>query len=157
MKDLPEPDYRQSLRNTATKLDGLATRLEATLTMHNAQGGLPVVAPLGSRWQPLPGREGVRIFHVPDPCGAPGLFLTVCVTEPGAHYEGSVIDESRLLGLLEGELEHNGTVYTPGQFLWVAPGEPSTWAAEHGALVVVRYSVPPPDIDFSDIITPVKP
>lgn len=155
---MPNQDspHRQAFRDIAAALDGQMERM-ATLTLRDEKTGLAVVAPLGSRWQPLPGRDGVRIFHVPDPSGAPGLYLTVCVTEPGAHYSGSVIDESRLLALMEGQLQHNGTLYTPGQVVWIAPGEPSTWAAEFGALAVIRYNVPPPDIDFSDIIRPIKP
>jgi hypothetical protein len=154
----PEPPHRRQLAELlAQQQQATAAVNEVRLTMTD-DSGLPVVAPLGShKWQPLAGREGVQIYHVPDPSGAPGLFLTVCVTEPGSQYQGSRIDESRLLGLLEGELELNGRRYTPGQFLWLAPGEPSSWRSQIGSLCVVRYDVPPPDLDLSDIIIPLKP
>jgi hypothetical protein len=157
----PEPPHRRELASLLAQQKQTAadvSTIHATLTLRDLDGNVSAVAPLGNGvWQPLAGREGVDIYHVPNPSGEPGLFMTVACTRPGAHYEGSVLDESRLLAIIEGDLRHNGLDCRPGRVIWVAPGEPSTWSSEHGCLAVVRYDVPPPDLDLSDIITPIKP
>lgn len=141
--DTPEPEYRKSLRNTAARLAGVAARLEATLVLHDEQGK-DYTVPLGSSWQPLPGRKGVQIFHIPNPSGEPGLFMTAFCAEPGSEYTGSRIDESRLLVLLEGLMDFNGKPLSPGNVVWIEPGQPTTWHTEPGALGVVRYDSPNP-------------
>ena len=134
----------------------LATRM-ATLVIHDEKNGTDVTAPVGNSWQPLVGRPGVEVFHVPNPSGAGGLFLSVCRIAPGSGFDQSSIDQSQLVTLLAGDVTVNGRTYTPGQCMWFAPGEPTSWSVQAGYLGVVFYDAPPPDIDFTDIIIPIKP
>jgi hypothetical protein len=145
MLEMPEPPYRQDFRQIASDLDRQFARL-TTLTLHRADGP-DVVAALAPAWQVLEGRPGVKLFHVPHPSGAPGLFMTVCAIDPGTEFEGTSIDHSQLVALLAGDLECNGQTYRPGQFLWLAPGEPANWKVRAGYLGAVLYDVPPHDID----------
>ncbi|GAB3303756.1 hypothetical protein [Hymenobacter tenuis] len=144
MEHLPEPEYRRSLRATAAKLEGIGSRLEATLCLHG-DDGQDYVVPLSSAWQPLPGRPGVQVFHIPDPSGAPGLYMTAFAVEEGSAYSGSRMDESRLLVLMEGLIECNGHAYKPGEVFWIGPNESTSWHAPLVCLGVVRYNVPSPD------------
>jgi hypothetical protein len=141
----PEPAFRASLRQTAASLEEQAARV-SQLTLHD-EDGQDYAVPLAAAWLPLPGRAGVQVYHIPAPGGEPGLFMTVFSVAPGSEYSGAHLDESRLVGLLSGDLECNGQTYRPGQFLWLAPGEPTNWRVRAGALGCVLYDVPPHDID----------
>ncbi len=145
MISMPEPPYRQDFRQIANDLDRQFARL-TTLTLHRTHGP-DVVATLSPAWQALEGQSGVRLFHVPHPSGDAGLFLTVCAIDPGTELDGTSLDQSQLIGLLAGDLECNGHSYRPGQFLWLAPGEPANWKVQTGCLGVVLYDVPPHNID----------
>jgi hypothetical protein len=145
MSDLPEPSTSERLSRLVTQQRAVRQQL-ATLTLHD-EAGHDYEVPLASAWLPLPGRDGVQMFHIPAPSGELGLFMTVFSVAPGSEYSGSQLDESRLVGLLSGDLECNGQTYRPGQFLWLAPGEPTNWKVRAGALGCVLYDVPPHDID----------
>lgn len=115
----------------------------ATLRQYDADGQSYEV-PLGSTWQPLPGRAGVQVYHIPNPDGTGGLYLMAFSVEPGASYAGSRIAESRLVELVSGELTCNGQQLRPGNAMWLAPHEATTWHTDPGALGVVRYDLPNP-------------
>lgn len=139
----PEPPHRQELRDIAATVDRQIAKLDAVLTLHDASGQKNAV-PLTATWQPLAGRPGVQIYHVPNPAGTADLFLTAFAVTPGSEYVGGQLDESQLVGLLAGALECNGQHYQPGQFLWLAPNESTNWRTEDGAFGVVLYNSPLP-------------
>lgn len=120
----------------------------ATITMHDPHGGPDIVAEMGPSWQDLPSHKGVRVYHVPDPDDPGVLHATMFKVAPGSHYEGSVIDDSQLIGILKGGIRLDNKLYLAGQMLWLAPGQPTSWSCEHGATGVVQYNVPPPDLDL---------
>ena len=145
MSNLPESSTSDRLSRIASEQRAVRQHL-ATLTMHTLDEG-DVVAPLSASWQLLAGRPGVQIFHVPNPSGEAGLFLSICPIAPGTEFSGTAIDQSQLVGLMSGDLECNGRTYRAGQFLWLAPGEPANWKVRAGYLGAVLYDVPPHDID----------
>ena len=156
MRIVPDPPFRRELVQILADRRELAEEI-AVLVMHDANG-LDVVAPLGPVWQPLPGRDKVRVYHIPNPSGAPGLFAMLALTEPGAHYAGSSVDASRLVGVAEGGLTMNDTPLTAGQAIWVPGGTRTRWSSPDGALCVVRYyPAGTPNPLFSTPETPHEP
>lgn len=143
--NLPEPPYRQVLRDIAA---GAATTKQqlTSLTLH-AEQGPDVVAVVGPGWQPVAGRPGVECYHVPHPDGLAGLFVGVFRVAAGTHFEGSSMDESRLVVALAGDIELNGQPLPPGHSRYLAPGEPASWQVQHGHLSVTIYDVPPHNIN----------
>lgn len=143
-----DPGLNARLRLIGSRLDDvdqhISTQL-ALLTMHGADG-IDIIAPLGSKWQPLPGREGVLVYHVFHPDRPGALFVTVSLSAPGSYYTGSRIDESRLVGVLEGEIDFDGQPLGAGQFVWIAPKKATSWRSDQGATCVVRYHAPDPHL-----------
>lgn len=122
--------------------------LRALATLRQADGDGPEYdVPLGECWQPLPGRAGVQLYHVPHPSGVPGLFLTIFCAAPGAHYTASHLHQSRLVAVLDGDLACNDQRHAPGSVFWLAPGEPTTWRTQAGAVGATLYDVPPHDVN----------
>lgn len=144
-KPTPEPPHRAMLRRTSQALNEVENRL-ARLVIHESDGS-DIEAPLAAAWQPLAGRPGVEIYHVPHPDGATGLYLAICRIAPGTSFEGSHIDQAQLVALLDGDLDCNGHRYRRGEFLWLAPGEPADWTVHAGFLAAILYDVPPHNID----------
>lgn len=141
-----EPAYLAQLRGITQRLDTVDERL-AQLVVHE-DDGRDVVAPLATAWQDFPERPGVRLFHVPRPDGKAGLYLAACEIAPGTAYAGSHIDQSQLIAVLEGDIFCKDRWVRPGEFLYLAPGEPSAWRVGPGGyLAVIRYDVPPHDVD----------
>ena len=103
--------------------------------------------PRDSKWQPLPGRDGVQFFHVPAAGGGKELHAAHFDTLAGASYTGSVLDCSRLIVLSHGTLRCNGRALAPGRSCWLAAGEPTTWHSPDGCQGVVFYDAPNPASD----------
>lgn len=141
----PPPNYphQNLLRAVAAQLADQEQRL-AVLVMHDRNGGLDIIARLGSKWQPLPGREGIEVFHVAHPDRPGELFVTISITAPGSSYCGSRISEGRLIGVLEGDMMLGGVAMPAGTFAWVPGESPTSWSCEAGAVCVVRYHPTPP-------------
>lgn len=140
-----ESSTSDRLRSISKRLDVYEKRIDQ-LTIHNADG-THTIAHLPCSWESWPGLDGVRVFHVPHPDDEPGPFIAICQVAAGVVSRGAHLDESRLVGLLGGELTADGHQYRYGQFLWIAPGQPSHWSTGKGYLAVIRYNVPPHDID----------
>ncbi|GAC1382685.1 MAG: hypothetical protein NVS3B25_34110 [Hymenobacter sp.] len=154
--NLPESPHVQALRDVAASLDRQRTRL-TTLTLH--QIGQPdITQQLGPVWQQLEGRQGVQIFHVPDPAGGDHLFLTVCAIAPNTEFTGSSHDVNLLIGLMKGDVECNGQQYKPGQFLFLPGGETASWRVRAGYLGCVLYdAVDPAAIAVPEAIVQIVP
>ena len=143
---VPEPPFRAELRRLSSEVERVRKVL-TTLTLHGA-GGQHASTPALAAWQPVAGRPGVECYHVPHPDGLEGLFVGVFRVAPQAHFEGSTMDESRLVVTLAGEILLNDVPAPPGVARYLAPGEPVSWqAGAAGSVSVTIYDVPPHDVD----------
>ncbi|WP_216726077.1 hypothetical protein [Hymenobacter siberiensis] len=150
MRSFPEPSYREELQAILSESVQLREDMVA-LVLRNADGTVQAVASLAACWQSVPGREGVRLYHIPHP-DRPGLHATMFIAAPHSHYQSSIIDQSRLVGITEGEINVNGRDYFPGNFFWLGPGCSTSWATtELGAAGIVQYNTPMPDIDIANL------
>lgn len=141
-----EPAYLAQLRGIGQRLDTVDKRLAQIVVHHDGQPD--TVAPLAPAWQEWPGLQGCFVYHVPRRAGDTGPYLAICDVAPHVLSEGSHLDESRLIALLEGSATTNGQPLTVGEVLWIAPGQPLDWqAGPRGFLAAIRYDVPPHDID----------
>ena len=103
--------------------------------------------PLTPAWTALPGRAGVRFFHVPHPDDTgspPALYSAQFEVAAGACYTAGVILQSRLIAICRGRLSCNGRVYGPGDSFWLASEESTTWLSVDGCSGSVFYNQPNP-------------
>jgi hypothetical protein len=140
---LPEPPYRRELNQLAAE-HAQRSRQAGELVVRDVLGNEHTVI-LSERWQMLPGHMGVRIYHLADPNGAPGLYLLAFLIEAGSSYAGGLLAESRLLTVLQGRLVCNGRHYRPGECFWLPADVPTNWQALETTVLVARYGVPMPD------------
>ena len=139
---LPDPPYRQKLRDVSADL----TRVEERTTVLAVHGedGINRPIPMGPAWSIVPHAPDARVFHVPAPDGAHGVYVVLAATALDTAATSAHTDQSRLFAVLAGEMSCNGVAYTPGQSFWMAAGSPARIQATAGTLMVVLFDAPEP-------------
>lgn len=115
--------------------------------------GPAIIAPLGSEWQPIPGLPGIRVFHVPDPDGAPGLFINIVRMAPGTHVHGIRQDEPIRICCLDGSYRYNGRLVQAGDSHWMAPNEEQHLETTEGCTNTALFNALP----FQRSLPPTQP
>ena len=134
----------ERLHNLAARTSQQVAQLTA-LHLRPAQGPA-ITAPLGSEWQSLPGLPGIRVFHVPDPDGAPGLFISVVQMAPGTRVDGIRQDEPTRVCCVDGSYRYNGRLIQAGDSHWMAPNEEQHIETSEGCTNMALFNALPFDI-----------
>lgn len=113
-----------------------------TLSLQPAQGPA-VAAPLAPEWRALPGLPGIFAYHVPDPDGAPGLFLNVVRMAPGTRVQGLRVQEPTRVCCLDGSYFYNGRLIGEGECHWMAPHEEQNIETPQGCTNTVLFNALP--------------
>lgn len=123
--NLPEPEYRSKLRETAAKMDGVSARVHALTLIVD---GKPVSADLTPDWQPLMGMEGLESRLIPS------AFVVEVRGKAGAGQADVQTTEAAYICPLNGRLlmrrlesETEMREYRPGHLVCLKPGERRAW------------------------------
>ena len=139
---LPEPAYRQQLRDVSAKLTRVEERT-TVLTLHGSDGAERPI-PMSAEWSAVPHAPDARVFHVPAPDGVPGLYVVLAATALDTAATTAHTDLSRLIAVMAGEMNCNSVSYTAGQTFWLAAGCPARIHAAAGTLMIVLFGAPEP-------------